>query len=81
MNRRLLIIFLIAFVVAAVCARFIYLVVGTRLSAAHPASTIHVVTAAKDIKLGTVLTASDLTSTELTGPAPKGAIFKPENAI
>jgi pilus assembly protein CpaB len=40
-----------------------------------------VVSAAADIKLGTILTAANLTTTQIAGPLPKGAILKPENAI
>jgi pilus assembly protein CpaB len=39
------------------------------------------VAAATDIKLGTVLTPSDLTTIEIAGATPKGAILKPEQAL
>jgi pilus assembly protein CpaB len=40
-----------------------------------------VIAAATDIKLGTVLRDADLTTIEITGTLPKGAILKKENAI
>jgi pilus assembly protein CpaB len=43
--------------------------------------TTRVVAAAGDIKLGTVLAASNLTTVDIAGSAPKGAILKPEAAI
>jgi pilus assembly protein CpaB len=81
MNRRLLTILLVAFVIASGCTFLVYRILGHMVVASKPISTTHVVAAATDIKLGTVLTASDLTTTEIAGATPKGAILKPENAI
>lgn len=82
MNRRLLTILLSAFVIAAVCAFLVYRVVGSSLaSASHQSATTKVVAAAADIKLGTLLTAANLTTVEIAGPLPKGAILKPEQAV
>jgi pilus assembly protein CpaB len=74
MNKRLLTILLLAFVIAGACAFLVYRVIGNRLGAAHPATT-RVVAAAADIKLGTVLAASDLTTVDIDGTPPKGAIL------
>src|SRR5258708_20841606 len=54
--------------------------VGRRLSGTRQTST-RVVAAATDIKLGTVLRDADLTTIEIAGTLPKGAILKKENAI
>jgi pilus assembly protein CpaB len=81
MNRRLLTILLIAFVIAGICAWMVYRIVGNRLTAAKPVSTTKVVAAAKDIPLGAVLTAADLTTISIAGTPPKGAISKPEDAV
>jgi pilus assembly protein CpaB len=80
MNKRLLTILLLAFVIAGACAFLVYRVVGTRLGAARPATT-RVIAAAQDIKLGTVLAASNLTTVDIEGALPKGAILKPELAV
>jgi pilus assembly protein CpaB len=80
MNKRLLTILLLAFVIAGACAFLVFRVIGNRLGATQTAST-RVVAAAADIKLGTVLTAANLTTVDLSGTAPKGAITKPEIAI
>jgi pilus assembly protein CpaB len=80
MNRRLLNILLIAFVVAAGCSYIVFRLVGTRLSANHQTTT-HVIAAATDIKLGSVLRDADLTTIEISGTLPKGAILKKEDAI
>jgi pilus assembly protein CpaB len=80
MNRRLLNILLIAFVVAAGCSYIVFRLVGTRLSGSHQTSA-HVIAAATDIKLGSVLRDVDLTTIEITGTLPKGAILKKENVI
>jgi pilus assembly protein CpaB len=81
MNRRLLTILLVAFVIASACTFLVVRVVGSRLSASKPVATTSVVAAAADIKLGTVLDKSNLTTIQIAGSVPKGAILKPENAI
>jgi len=80
MNRRLLNILLIAFVIAAGCSYIVFRLVGTRLAATH-LTTARVVAAATDIKLGSVLRDVDLTTIEIGGTLPKGAILKKEDAI
>lgn len=81
MNRRLLTILLVAFLIASGCTFLVYRVVGNRAVAAKPIVTTSVVAAAADIKIGTVLTAANLTTMEVKGAAPKGAILKPSDAI
>lgn len=82
MNRRLLTILFIAFVIAAVCAWLVYRIVGKRVTTAVvPQHTTRVVAAANDIKLGTILTASDLSTTRIVGTLPQGAILSPKQAI
>ncbi len=81
MNRRLLTILLIAFVVASACTFLVYRILGHMIVASKPVPTTRVVAAATDIKLGTVLTAADLTTTQIAGAPPKGSILKPEDAI
>jgi pilus assembly protein CpaB len=81
MNRKLLTILLISFVIAGGCALLVYKMVNGRMAASRPVLTTRVVAAATDIKLGTVLTAANLTTTEIQGQVPKGAILKPEAII
>jgi pilus assembly protein CpaB len=72
---------LLAFAVAGGCSFLVYRMVGVRLAGARKSATTRVVSAAADIKLGTVLTASNLSYAEVAGSLPKGAILKPEAAI
>jgi|SRR5665213_103955 len=81
MNRRLLTILLVAFLIASGCTFLVYRVVGNKAVAAKPIVTTPVVAAAADIKIGTLLTAANLTTMELKGEPPKGAILKPSDAI
>lgn len=81
MNRRLMTILLLAFVVAAGCSLLVYKIVGKRVAGAKKSATVRVVAAASDVKLGTILTAANLTTIDIAGPLPKGALLKPENAI
>ena len=81
MNRRLLTILLVAFAIAAGCAWLVYRIVGVRMAASKPVATTSVVAAAKDIPLGAVVAAGDLTTMTIAGTVPKGAVVKPEDAI
>ncbi len=81
MNRRLATILLSAFLIAATCSYLVYRLVVTRIAAAQPAKTTRVVAANSDIRLGTVLRPSDLTTVEIAGSLPKGAIVKPSDAV
>lgn len=81
MNRRLVTILLAAFVVAALCSVLVYRLVGMRLAAAKPQPSTRVVAAATDIKIGTVLSAPDLTTVQIMGTVPKSAILDAKNAI
>jgi len=81
MNRRLLTILLVAFAIAGICAFLVYRIVSVRMNASKPLSTARVVSAAKDIPLGAVLQASDLSTLTIAGAAPKGAIMDPKQAI
>ena len=80
MNRRLLNILLIAFVIAAGATYIVFRMVGNRIASPRPTTT-RVIAAATDIKLGSVLRDSDLTTVEVVGNPPKGAILKPADAI
>jgi pilus assembly protein CpaB len=81
MNRRLLTILLVAFVIASACTFLVYRILGHIVVSSKPVATTKVVAAAADIKLGTVLTSSDLTTTEIAGTVPKGVILKQDEAI
>jgi pilus assembly protein CpaB len=81
MNRRLLTILLIAFVIAGFCAWLVYHLVGGRLAASRPVATAQLVAAAKDIPLGAVITKADLTTITIDGTAPKGTILKMDDAV
>lgn len=80
MNKRLLLILLCAFLVASTCSYLVYRLVGAQLVSIRR-NTTRVVVAANDIKLGTVLREADLTSSEISGAVPKGAITNPKDAI
>jgi pilus assembly protein CpaB len=80
MNRRLLNVLLIAFVIAAGCSYIVFRLIGNRISGPR-VTTTRVVAAAADIKLGSVLRDSDLTTIDIVGTLPKGAILRPENVI
>jgi Flp pilus assembly protein CpaB len=75
MNRRLLAILLAAFLIASICTFLVYQMVNSRMAAVRPAVATGVVAAKTDIKLGTVLSANDLTTVQIAGGLPTGAIL------
>ena len=81
MTRRLITVLVCAFLVAAGCTFLVVRMVGSRVGGSRRAATTRVVSAAADIKLGTILTASNLASIEIAGTLPKGAILKPESLV
>jgi len=80
MNRRIFIILLSAFIIAVACSYAVYKLVGNRIAGTHQVTT-KVVSAAADIKLGSILKDSDLSTIEITGSLPKGVILKKQDAI
>ena len=81
MNRRVATILLLAFVIAGACSYLVLRMIRTHVSGGPPIATTRVVAAASDIKLGTVLTSANLTTTEVVGAVPNGAITNPADAI
>lgn len=81
MNRRLLVILLIALVVASVSSYVIVRMVGKSLNAAKPLPSSPMVVAARDIKIGTILAAADVKLVSVTGIAPQGALTQIKDAV
>lgn len=81
MNRRLLIILLSALVIALISTYVVVRMVGARINVAKPQATTSVVAAAKDLKIGMILAPADLTSVQVVGQVPSGAILDKKNAI
>jgi len=71
---------LVAFVIAAICTLLVYRLVSNRVTAAQPVPTTSVVAAKTDIKLGTILTADNLTTIGITGLVPKGVILEKDKS-
>ncbi|HEX4021260.1 MAG TPA: Flp pilus assembly protein CpaB [Acidobacteriaceae bacterium] len=69
-----------AFIVAAGCSYIVYRLVGNRLTVTQQHTT-SVIAAASDIKLGSVLKDSDLTTIQIAGNIPQGAILDRKEAI
>lgn len=73
MNRRVTTILAVAFVIAALFTFLVVRLVGNRVSE-RPSATTNVVAAKTDIKLGSVLTANDLTTLTIAGTPPAGTV-------
>jgi pilus assembly protein CpaB len=58
----------------------VYRLVSNRVTAAQPVPTTSVVAAKTDIKLGTILTADNLTTIGITGLVPKGVILEKDKS-
>jgi pilus assembly protein CpaB len=81
MNRRLITILLTAFVIACICTYFVAKVVSGMATASRKPNTTTVIAASSDLKLGKLIVKGDLTTMEIAGSVPKGAILKPEDAV
>ena len=82
MNRRVLAILLVAFVIAAACTYLVVRLVRNQTAASKPPAITEVVAAKSNIKLGTVLNADHLTTIKITGTPPKGSILaKDKNSL
>jgi len=68
-------------VIAGACALLVFRMASSRTAASKPVKSTKIVAAAMDIKLGTVLSAADLTTAEVVGPLPSGAILDQKGAI
>jgi pilus assembly protein CpaB len=76
MNRRVLTILLVAFGIAAVCTFLVARLIHNQAVAVKPPATTLVVAAKANIKLGAILNADNLTTVEIAGTPPKGAILE-----
>lgn len=81
MNRRLGTILIAALVIAGLCALVVFRQMKRQSEAAKPVPTNRIVRASKDIKLGMVIAASDVTLGDNNGPVPKGAFVKIEDVV
>jgi len=79
MNRRLTLILLAAFGIAAVCTLLVVRLVHNQTTVRPPTST-RVIAAKVDIKLGTVLKDDNLSSVEIAGTVPKDAILEKDKS-
>lgn len=75
MNRRLLTILLAAFVIATICTIVVVQQWNSHMAAVRPVAATGIVAAKTDIKLGSVLSANDLTTVQIAGGVPVGAIL------
>lgn len=81
MNRRLLMILFTAFVIASISTFVVWRMVGTRMNFQKPQSSSSVIAATKDVKIGMILAPEDLTTMQLVGQPPPGAILDKKNAL
>ena len=75
MNRRVFVILIVAFIIAAAFTYMVVRMIQNQTAASKPPVTTMVVAAKSNVKLGTILSDDNLTTVEITGTAPKGAIL------
>jgi pilus assembly protein CpaB len=80
MNRRLMIILLCAFFVAASASFVVYRLLRNQLGDTA-GRRVAVMVAARDLEIGTLIKPMDLKAGSVVGEAPTGAILKPESAV
>jgi pilus assembly protein CpaB len=70
-----------AFVIASISTFVVWRMVGTRMNFQKPQSSSSVIAATKDVKIGMILAPEDLTTMQLVGQPPPGAILDKKNAL
>ena len=81
MNRRLSTILLIAFVIAAAASYVVYRISGSQASRTSPTGVTQVVTAARDLPIGSVISDMDVAVGDWVGTVPEGAIVSKTVAV
>src|SRR3954464_2990331 len=81
MNKRLTTILFFAFVIAALCSYLVYRIAGTQMRAAAKPSTTKIVTAARDLDIGTLIKDTDVSTGEWVGSLPKGALVAKDKVV
>src|SRR3954447_19597983 len=81
MNRRLSTILFLAFVVAAVSSYLVYKVAGNQMRATGQPRTTRILTAARNLEIGTLIKDADLTTADWLGSPPKGALVAKDAAV
>lgn len=81
MNRRLSGILFLAFVVAAISSYLVYRIAGKQMQAMPQARSTHIIVAARDLQIGTLIRDTDLATGEWVGPLPKGALASKEAVL
>ena len=76
MNRRLMTVLSFALVLALGVSFLVYRVMGKKMADTRTVQVTKIVAASSDLKLGTILTAANLTTAEMSGSLPKGAILQ-----
>jgi pilus assembly protein CpaB len=81
MNKRLLSVFIFAFVVAAGATILVYKLVSSRVTAGAKQPAQQVMVAARNLPVGTMLGDMDLKTSAWPGSLPAGAVLKKEDAL
>lgn len=70
-----------AFVIAAVCSYTVYRIAGKQMATSAKPQTTQVITASRDLEIGSVIKDGDLTTLEWVGTLPKGAVSSKEGLV
>lgn len=81
MNQRLLSVLVFAFVVSAGASLLLYRLIASRVTAVAKQPTQQVIVAARNLDLGTLIRESDLKSSDVSGPLPRGVLLRKEDVV
>src|SRR5258708_17112746 len=81
MNKRFLSVLVFALVVSALASLVLYKLISTKLAASAKAPGSQIVTATRELEIGTLIKDSDVKVVDWSGPAVKGGIASPLEAI
>jgi len=81
MTKRLLMVVAFAIVISAVASLLLYRVIITQMASGSKAPEARLVVAAHSLQTGDLIKESDVKIADWSGPIPKGAMSRPEDAI
>lgn len=81
MTKRLLMVLAFAIVISTVASLLLYRVIVTQMASGPKTAETHLLVAAHSLQTGDLIKESDVKIADWSGPVPKGAISRPEDAI
>src|SRR5579884_618875 len=81
MNRRFITVLVFALVVSAIASVVLYRLISARVTATQPVPSTKIVVASRNLDIGTLVSSSDVTTSDFTGAPPAGSFRNVEDVV